>query len=347
VPDDSQNIEFLINPVNCQLFHNQLILNLASDWVINKTIFTKGSLVSVNFAELLKGEKKVSLILEPDHFTSVSGVGATNNKLLVNVSTNVKNDLYLYAFKNDKWEKEKVNAPAYGTISLTATDEFSDRYFFTFTSFLIPSTLYIGDAKENSLSSYKSLPAYFNAAKFKIEQFKARSKDGTMVPYFVVSPQNINYNSKNPVLMYAYGAFGVSVQPSYSGTMGYSWLEQGGIYVLANIRGGGEFGPKWHQAAIKEKKQNSYDDFYAVAEDLIAKNITSCKNLGMVGESNGGLLVGVAFTQRPDLFNAVVCSSPLLDMKRYTQLLAGASWMGEYGDPAKLEEWEYIKKYSP
>jgi prolyl oligopeptidase len=168
-----------------------------------------------------------------------------------------------------------------------------------------------------------------------------------MIPYFVVSSSNMPLDSRNPTLLYAYGGFEVSSRPSYSGITGTAWLEKGGVYVLANIRGGGEFGPKWHQAGLREKRQNVYDDFHAVAEDLISRKITSGKNLGIMGGSNGGLLVGVAFTQRPDLYRAVVCAVPLLDMKRFNKLLAGASWMGEYGDPDKPEDWEFIKKYSP
>jgi prolyl oligopeptidase len=168
-----------------------------------------------------------------------------------------------------------------------------------------------------------------------------------MVPYFVVASKNLKYSGTNPTLLYAYGGFEVPSLPSYSGVIGNAWLNNGGVYVLANIRGGGEFGPRWHQAGLKEKRQNVYDDFHAVAEDLIARKITSGKHLGIMGGSNGGLLMGVALTQRPDLYNAVVCAVPLLDMQRYSQMLAGASWMGEYGDPSKPEEWEFIKKYSP
>jgi prolyl oligopeptidase len=168
-----------------------------------------------------------------------------------------------------------------------------------------------------------------------------------MVPYFVISSKTMVYNSQNPTILYGYGGFEVSKEPSYSAVMGNAWLENGGVYVLSNIRGGGEYGPKWHQAGLKENRQTVYNDFHCIAQELIAKKITSNKNLGIMGRSNGGLLVGVAFTQRPDLYNAAVCEVPLLDMQRYNKLLAGASWMGEYGNPDIPEEWEYIKKYSP
>jgi prolyl oligopeptidase len=191
------------------------------------------------------------------------------------------------------------------------------------------------------------LPEFFDGNKFEVKQVEVASKDGTQIPYFIVSSKNMKFDGNNPTLLYAYGGFEVSNLPFYSASFGSSWLERGGVFILANIRGGGEFGPKWHQAGLKEKRQNVFDDFIAVSEDLINKKMKSPQHQGIMGGSNGGLLVGVAFTQRPDLYNAVVCAVPLLDMKRYNKLLAGASWMGEYGDPDIPEEWEYIKKYSP
>lgn len=329
------------------LLSNQLIIQLKSDWKVDGTTYRQGDLLSLNFTSLIKGKKEIQLVFHPDEFTSISGVSATKNKLLINLLSNVKSELYIYSFAQGKWSREKVKAPDYGTISVAATDEFSDLYFFNFANFITPSNLYMANAADNSLKSFKSLPAFFDAGKYKVEQFKARSKDGTLVPYFVVSSKTIKYDGTNPTLLYAYGGFESSSLPFYSGVIGNAWLDNGGVYVLANIRGGGEYGPKWHQAGLKEKRQNVYNDFHSVAENLIAKKITSGRHLGIMGGSNGGLLVGVAFTQRPDLYNAVVCQVPLLDMKRYNKLLAGASWMGEYGDPDKPEEWEYIQKYSP
>lgn len=338
IPDDSQ-----LNAI----LNNQLILGLKSDWTVDGKVHKQGDVLSLNFTSLLKGVKEIQLVFRPDEFTSVSGVSTTRNKLLIDIIRHVRSELYIYSYADGTWTSEKVQAPDFGTISIRDLDEFSDEYFFDFANFVTPTTLYAGNAQNNSVRPLKSLPAYFDASKFKVEQFKAKSKDGTLIPYFVVSSNAVKNNSKNPTLLYAYGGFESSSQPFYSGVVGSSWLENGGVYVLANIRGGGEYGPKWHQAGLKEKRQNVYDDFHAVAEDLIAKKITSPKNLGIMGGSNGGLLVGVAFTQRPDLYNAVVCQVPLLDMKRYNKLLAGASWMGEYGDPDKPEEWEFIKKYSP
>ncbi len=329
------------------ILNNQLIVNLKSDWKVNDITYKQGSLISLNFTSLLKGEKNILKIYEPDAFSAISQISPTKNFLILNLLNNVKSELYTYAFSNGAWLKTKVKAPDMGTIGITDTEMFSDNYFFTFQNFLTPTSLYTANAKTNTMKVVKSLPDYFDSSKYKVEQFRATSKDGEKIPYFVIGPKNRPSNGQNPTLLYGYGGFESSEEPFYSGVMGRSWLEKGGIYVLANLRGGGEFGPKWHQAGLKEKRQNIYNDFYAVAEDLMAKNITSSQHLGIQGGSNGGLLVGVAFTQRPDLFNAVVCQVPLLDMKRYNKLLAGASWMGEYGNPDIPKEWEYIQKYSP
>jgi prolyl oligopeptidase len=180
----------------------------------------------------------------------------------------------------------------------------------------------------------------------KVTQYDAVSKDGTKIPYFMFTPKGFTANGKNPTLQYGYGGFEISMRPTYSGSTGSAWVERGGVYVLANIRGGGEFGPKWHRAAMKEKHQNAFDDFIAVSEDLIKRKVTSPEHLGIMGGSNGGLLVGACFTQRPELFHAVACQVPLLDMKRYNHMLAGASWMAEYGNP-DTDDWNYIQKWSP
>jgi len=329
------------------ILNNQLIIQLKSDWKVDSKTYKTGTLLSLNFTELLKGNKEIQVIIEPDKFSSISGVSTTKSKLLLNLLTDVTGQLYIYSFSNGKWINEKVKAPGFGRISIVATDDKSDQYFFNFMNFITPSTLYLADANKNIFKAYQSLPAYFDASKYEVKQHKAKSKDGTMVPYFMVSAKGMKNDGTNPTLVYAYGGFEISMSPFYAATYGVSWLDKGGVFVLANIRGGGEFGPKWHQDGIKEKRQNVFDDLYAVSEDLIKKSISSSKHLGVMGGSNGGLLVGVAFTQRPDLYNAVVCQVPLLDMQRYNKLLAGSSWMGEFGDPDVPEEWEYIKKYSP
>ena len=328
------------------IFKNQVLFDLKSDWNVGGNSFKQGDMVSIDYDELIKGGTNYQLIVRPDERSSIAGTNTTQNVLLVNMLNNVKGELYKYTF-DGKWNKEKIDAPEFGNITLGSSDDNSDTYFFYFQNFLEPSTLYKGDAMTGKYEKVKALKSWFPTEKYQVQQFEVASTDGTMIPYFVVSSKNIKYNGKNPTLISAYGGFEVPRLPSYSAIAGTSWLEEGGVYVLANIRGGGEFGPKWHQAGLKENRQRIYDDYFAVAEDLIARKITSPKKLGISGGSNGGLLVGVGFTQRPDLYNAVVCAVPLLDMKRYHKLLAGASWMAEYGNPDIPEEWEYISKYSP
>ncbi|NQU54035.1 MAG: S9 family peptidase [Bacteroidetes bacterium] len=328
------------------IFNEQAIFELKSDWNTGIRTFKQGSVLSIYYNDLINGKKNFELVVEPDERSSITEISSTKNVLLVNMLNNVKSELYKYTW-NVKWEKEKIDAPELGNISLGATDENSDNYFFYFTNFLEPSTLFNGNAKTGKFNKVKSLPSFFPTEKYKVQQYEATSTDGTKIPYFVVSSKSLKLDGTNPTLLYAYGGFEIPMLPSYNATTGTAWLEKGGVYVLANIRGGGEFGPKWHQAGLKAKRQIVYDDFHAVAENLIERKITSPKKLGIFGGSNGGLLVGVAFTQRPDLYNAVVCAVPLLDMKRYNKLLAGASWMAEYGDPDVPEQWEFIKKYSP
>ncbi|HPF51252.1 MAG TPA: prolyl oligopeptidase family serine peptidase [Draconibacterium sp.] len=328
------------------IFKNQVIFDLKSDWKVGNKEFKQGDMISIGYNELINGETGYQLVIRPDDRSSITETSTTENVLLVNMLSNVKSELYKYTF-DGSWKNERIDAPEFGTISLGSADENSNTYFFYFQNFLEPSTLYKGDAATGSYSKVKSLTSFFPTENYQVQQFEATSKDGTKIPYFVVSSKNLKYNGKNPTYIDAYGGFEVPRLARYSAVIGTEWLEKGGVYVLANLRGGGEFGPKWHQAGLKENRQRIYDDYFAVAEDLLARKITNPKKLGIYGGSNGGLLVGVGFTQRPDLYNAVVCAVPLLDMKRYNKLLAGASWMAEYGNPDIPEEWDYISKYSP
>lgn len=255
-------------------------------------------------------------------------------------------DLQRFRFENGKWLSERVPAPDFGAVSVSSTLELTDQYFFTYTSFTQPTTLYVSEPN-GSVRTVRQAPKMFDASGLITRQLEAISKDGTKIPFFVVQRENLKLDGTNPTLLYGYGGFEISEKPSYSATVGASWLERGGVYVVANIRGGGEFGPAWHRSALKENRQRAYDDFIAVAEELIAQKLTSPAHLGIMGGSNGGLLVGAVMTQRPELFSAVVVNVPLLDMNRYNKLLAGASWMAEYGDPDKPEEWAYISKYWP
>ncbi len=327
------------------IFNEQLLVKLKSDWNIEGKIFKQGSLISTNYNDFINGKKKFITVYSPDERSSLSGVSSTENYLLINELKNVKSNLSKYKFEDNKWISERINTPEYGTISVVSTDEKSDNYFFQYTNFLTPTSLFY--VNNDEIKKVTSLPEFFDGSKYIVEQYKVKSSDGVEIPYFIVHKKNLKLDGNNPTLLYAYGGFEIPMRPSYSASKGIAWFEKGGVYVVANIRGGGEFGPTWHQAALKENRQIAFDDFYAVSQDLIDRKITSPKHLGIMGGSNGGLLVGVAFTQRPDLYNAVVCAVPLLDMKRYNKLLAGASWMGEYGNPDIPEEWEYISKYSP
>jgi prolyl oligopeptidase len=333
---------------NAYTVRDQLIIDLRSDWTVDGATFKQGSLLAADFKRFMAGERRFDVLFTPTPSSSLDGVSATRSALLLNVLDNVKNRLVEMRHVDGKWQQRDVNAPAFGTLEVQALDPVeSDQYFLTVTDFLHPTTMYLAHAGDDERTALKSLPAYFDAAPYTVQQHMAVSKDGTRVPYFVLMNRKARLNGKNPTVLYGYGGFEVSMKPFYSGTTGEAWLKQGGVYVLANIRGGGEFGPRWHQAALKENRQRGFDDFIAVAQDLIKRKVTSPRHLGIMGGSNGGLLVGAALTQRPDLFNAVVCQVPLLDMQRYSKLLAGASWMGEYGDPDDPKQWAYISQYSP
>lgn len=325
-----------------------IMLRLRSDWTVDGKTYTAGSLLAENIDDYLKGARKFDVLFEPTDRVSLESIGDTKSYLILTELDNVHSRLYLLQFANGKWSSTPVEVSSFSTASMHGVEaNESDDYFMTITDFLTPSTLYFGRAGEEAREKLKSTPEFFNTSGLEVQQFEAKSKDGTRIPYFQVSRKGLKLDGTNVTLLNAYGGFEIAMVPSYLAILGASWLERGGVYVLANIRGGGEFGPKWHEAARKENRQRAYDDFIAVSEDLIARKVTSPKHLGIEGRSNGGLLMGVMLTQRPDLFGAVHCGSPLLDMRRYNQLLAGASWMDEYGDPDKPKEWNYISKYSP
>jgi len=327
-------------------FKNQMLLRLRSDWTVGSRTYKQGSLIGIDYDRYLKGERAFDTIVEPNERSNVVSHAATRNILLVDVLNNVRSELYEFRLKEGVWARQRVDTPKLGTLSISSTDEKADRYFFSYEGFLSPTSLhYSPDGRQTQ--KVKSLPEFFDTDGLEVRQLEAVSKDGTRIPYFLVQSKAAKTDGSNPTLLYGYGGFEIPELPSYSGSLGTAWLEKGGVYALANIRGGGEFGPRWHICALKENRQRCYDDFIAVAEDLIRRKITSPAHLGIMGGSNGGLLMGAAFTQRPDLFNAVVCQVPLLDMKRYNKLLAGASWMAEFGNPDVPEEWAYIRRYSP
>ena len=329
-------------------FGDQLLLQLRSAWTVNHQTFPAGALLAIDFDSALNGDTAFKAIFTPTDRSSLESMSDTKNYLLLNVLENVRSRIFALHRQNGEWKSKELKVPDLGSASATGIDrDESDDYFLTLTDFLTPSSLYYGNVERRSREQLKTLPAFFNPAGLAISQHEAVSKDGTRVPYFQVSRKGLANDGKNPTLLYGYGGFEIPMLPAYSAGVGAAWLERGGTYVLANIRGGGEFGPKWHEAARKEHRQRAYDDFIAIAQDLIKRKVTSPEHLGIQGGSNGGLLMGVMLTERPDLFKAVVCQVPLLDMRRFNKLLAGASWMDEYGDPDKPDNWAYISKYSP
>ncbi len=333
---------------NIGTFGKYALISLRTDWTVGGKTYKAGAYLIEELDDYLKGERNFEVLFEPTERKSMESSSDSKNYLFITELDNVASRPYLLVKEGEVWKRSKFDAPGFGTISVHGIDsDESDEYFMYLTDFLTPSTVYWGNAAKPGKEEIKKEPVFFKADDLQIQQFECISKDGTKIPYFQVGKKDLKLDGSNPTLLYGYGGFEVPMLASYNPKVGAAWLERGGVYVLANIRGGSEFGPKWHEAARKENRQRAYDDFIAVAEDLIARKVTAKEHLGIRGASNGGLLMGVMLTQRPDLFGAIHCGVPLLDMRRYNKLLAGASWMDEYGDPDKPEEWAYISKYSP
>lgn len=323
-----------------------LTLQLREPWSVGGHDYPAGALLATKFDDFMAGKRDFSVLFTPSDTTSLEGTTWTKNKLVLNILDDVKSRLEVLDPAKD-WKSIKfVDYDDIVTLSARAVDsDESDDLWLTVTGFLTPTKLSLWHPN-HAPEVLKSNPAFFDASKDVVEQHFATSKDGTRVPYFIVHPKNLAHDGKAPTLLYGYGGFEVSLTPSYSGIVGKAWLERGGVYALANIRGGGEYGPRWHQAALKANRHVAYEDFAAVAQDLVAHKVTSAAHLGIMGGSNGGLLTGNMLVQYPQLFGAIVIEVPLLDMKRYSHLLAGASWMAEYGDP-DTSDWDYIKTFSP
>ncbi len=334
---------------NANVHRDLLLLELRDDWSIGGKTYPAGALLAADFEGFLKGERRFDVLFEPSERRSLVSFSPTLNHVLVNELDNVKNRVSVLSRKDGKWTREPLpGMPEFGTVVATSVDdEESDDYFLTVTDYVTPTSLSLGTVGKGAAEKLKQLPAFFDAAGLAVSQHETASKDGTRIPYFQVARKNLALDGKNPTLLYGYGGFEIPMVPGYSGGVGAAWLEKGGVYVVANIRGGGEFGPRWHQAALKANRHKAYEDFIAVAEDLIGRKVTSTPHLGIQGGSNGGLLMGNMLTMRPDLWGAVVCQVPLLDMRRYHTLLAGASWMGEYGNPDDPKEWAFIEGFSP
>ncbi|PZO72620.1 MAG: S9 family peptidase [Pelagerythrobacter marensis] len=325
-----------------------VLISTDEAWNTGSQVFPADAIIAVELEAFKRDPNGAAktLVWAPGPRQTRQGGAATANSLYVNLLDNVRGRVLKFDHEGGQWVSRTVDLPQNATLGVAAASSKSDEVMFSVTDFLTPSTLYYS-ADGNAPSVIKTSPARFDASGMAIEQYEATSADGTKIPYFIVRPRGMALNAGTPTLLTGYGGFQVPRLPGYLGSTGKMWLERGGAYVLANMRGGGEFGPDWHQTAIRENKQRTWDDFIAVAQDLVTRGFTTPEHLGIQGGSQGGLLVGTAFTQRPDLFNAAIVQIPLFDMLRYHLIGRGASWIGEYGDPRIPEQRAWIEPYSP
>ncbi|MFM8891208.1 MAG: prolyl oligopeptidase family serine peptidase, partial [Planctomycetia bacterium] len=326
-----------------------LLVELRSPWTVGGVTHAAGSLLAADFDRFVAGDRSLHVLFTPSDRSSLVAFAPTRNHLLVTTLDDVRHRLFTLSFDSGGWQRRPLPGLAdHGTVTATPVDDLdSDEFFLLTASAVEPSTLSLGAVGAGPPERLKQSPSFFDAAGLAIVQHEAVSKDGTRVPYFQIGPRDLPNDGGTPTLLYGYGGFEIPLLPGYDPVVGAAWLEKGRVHVIANIRGGGEFGPAWHQAALKANRPRAYEDFIAVAEHLVARRVTSPEHLGIKGGSNGGLLMGNMLTRRPDLFGAIVCQVPLLDMRRYHRLLAGASWVGEYGDPEDPSQWEFIRGFSP
>ena len=331
------------------VFAGRLLVTINEDWTTGGTTYKQGSLLGLKLSDLKAdpAHLKPEIIFAPSATEFMDGISTTKDRLLLTTLNHVQGKAYIYAPTADGWTRTALPLAENVTVSITDTSATSDTFFLSVTGFLTPSSIYVGDAETATMKLAHSQPAQFDGSNDVVEQLEAPSKDGTKVPYFVVHAKGMKHDGSNATILTAYGGFQVAMTPYYDGYSGKLWLEKGGVFVLANIRGGGEFGPAWHDAGLKTHRQRIYDDFAAVGEDLISRKITSTPHLGIVGGSNGGLLMGVEMTQHPDLWEAVLIQVPLLDMLRFEQIEAGASWVGEYGSTSVPAERAFLAGISP
>ncbi|AKQ63103.1 Prolyl endopeptidase [Myxococcus hansupus] len=331
--------------VSIQAFvEGQVVFTIEEDW----GRFKQGALLAYPLAALKADPAKATptLIFQPGPRQAIESVGATRGRVLVNLYEDVKGALDVYTPSKNRWSRKRLALSKDASVAITATSSSHERFFVKSQGFLAPTSLWLADAKAGTVKKVKSLPARFDASKLRVDQYWTQSKDGTRIPYFLVRSKARKLDGTTPTLVYGYGGFQISKPPVYLPEEGKLWMERGGAYVVANIRGGGEFGPRWHQLALREHRQRAFDDYAAVMQDLVRRKVSSPRRMGIYGRSNGGVLTSVAMTQHPDLFTAAVIESPLIDMMRYHKLPAGASWVGEYGNPEVPEDAAFISKYS-
>ena len=317
-----------------------IVFTLRKDWKTPNNTYRQGSLVAMS----VEGGEPLTLYV-PGPRSAVEEVATGRDAVYASIFDNVTGSIQVFRpLGGGDWEHSTLDLPANGSTHIVTTNDFGPEAMFTVESYLKPTTLYL-DKGDGQPAEIKALPPRFDSSGLVTEQFQVASSDGVMIPYFVTRPKGLS--GPAPTVLYGYGGFEISLTPSYSANFGMLWLTHGGIYVVANIRGGGEFGPAWHEAARFENHQKAFDDFAAVARDLVRRGLTTPRQLGIVGGSNGGLLVSASMVEHPELYGAVVCQVPLVDMLRYTQIGAGQSWADEYGDPADPKARAYIEKYSP
>jgi prolyl oligopeptidase len=335
-------------------FDGRLVISLKENWAVGARTFPEGSVVLASPESLHAQAEDVELLFRPGDRQVVEEVTTTSEAIIVTILDNVRGRLIRFEEVDGAWIQRSLPFPENGTITVRTNSDETGELFVEYESFTTPPTLYRVAGPEWKPERILGQTPTFDGSRFEVAQYWATSKDGTEVPYFVVMPKNLERDGRNPTHIFSYGGFRSALTPSYSGSYeklfgayGTMWLERGGVYVVANIRGGGEFGPAWHTGALRENRPKSFEDFEAIAEDLIRRKITSSEYLGIEGRSNGGLLVGATMTRRPDLYGAAIIGVPLADMRRYHELLAGASWIAEFGDPDDPDDWAFIREYSP
>jgi prolyl oligopeptidase len=332
------------------LIDGHVLIGISEPWTTNGTTYPAGALLSVELDAMLADPAHLvpHVIFEPGPRQSIGAINATRDRLILCSYDNVRGRAAIFTPAADgSWTSAPLALPDNSSLGIVTADDHGSKMYLYATGFLTPTTLWSGDADTGVVTVVKTAPARFDSSRDVAEQREAISSDGTRIPYFLIHPKSMRADGTNPTILYGYGGFEVSLTPSYGATLGKLWLERGGVYALANIRGGGEFGPAWHEAALKTHRQIAYDDFTAVARDLIARKVTSPRHLGIMGGSNGGLLMGVEFTQHPELFHAVDIQIPLLDMLRFEQIAAGASWVGEYGSVSVPAQRAFLASISP
>ncbi len=349
-----RGIERLPLPAKAQVtdvLAGHLLVELREDWTPapDAKPLRQGSLLALRLADVLRDPAHLhpAPIFEPSAQEFLQEAATTRDRLIVTTLEHVQGRAYVYTPAVSGWTRERLPVPENSTVDIASTSNTDSKFFLHITGSLTPPSVLLGDATTAHLQLAKSQPALFDTKNDTVDQYEATSKDGTKVPYFVVHSKSMKLDGSNPTLLNAYGGFEVSMTPSYSAYDGKLWLEHGGVFVLANIRGGGEFGPAWHEAGLNVHRQRIYDDFAAVGQDLVARKITSPEHLGIIGGSNGGLLMGVEMEQHPALWHAVVIQVPLLDMLGFEHIAAGASWVGEYGSVSNPEQRAFLARISP